>query len=98
MDFLNLFSNGKSGGPGPRRVDQAAQLGSTVDRGSADRRVRRRLAGARCASARAHRGSPAALEEDKPDKVLPEGCSPEHEWWRRGGATEAKNGGGLISA
>jgi hypothetical protein len=46
--------------------------------------------------ARAHRSSPAAVEEDEPDDPMPEGLSSEHGWWRRGGATEAKNGG-LIS-
>jgi hypothetical protein len=33
MDFLDLFSNGKCGGLGPRRVDWVAWLRSMVDRG-----------------------------------------------------------------
>jgi hypothetical protein len=47
MDFSNLFSNGKSGGPGPPRVDRAARLESTMDQGGTDKRVQRRLTGAR---------------------------------------------------
>jgi hypothetical protein len=47
MDFSDLFSNGKSDGPGPRRVDRVARLGSTVDRGGADKRARLRLGVAR---------------------------------------------------
>jgi hypothetical protein len=43
MDFSDLFSNGKSGGPGPRRVDWVARLRSTVDRGGVDKRAWRRL-------------------------------------------------------
>jgi hypothetical protein len=39
-----------------------------------------------------------AKEEDELDEAVLEGCSPEHEWQRRGGVTEAKNGGGLSSA
>jgi hypothetical protein len=98
MNFSDLFSNGKSGGPSPRRVDRAVQLRSIVGRGSADRRVWRRLASAQRAGARAHRCSLAAVEEDEPDEAMPEGCSPEHERQRRGGTTDAKNGGGLSSA
>jgi hypothetical protein len=45
--------------------------------------------------ARAHWCSLAVAEEDELDEVVPEGCSPEHELQRRGGAMEAKNGGGL---
>jgi hypothetical protein len=82
MDFSDLFSNGKSGGPGPRRVDWVARLRSTVDRGGVDKR-------AWC--------SPSAVEEDEPDEAGPEGCSPEHERRRRGSATEVKKGGGLSS-
>jgi hypothetical protein len=55
MDFQDLFSNRKFGGPCPRRVDQVARIGSTVDRGGTDKRVWQRLAGARRASASAHR-------------------------------------------
>jgi hypothetical protein len=95
MDFLDLFSNGKSGGPGPQHVDQAARLGSTVDLGDADKRARWHLAGVRRAGARAHRCSPAVVEEDKPDEAVPEGCSLER---TSGGVTEAKIGGGLSSA
>jgi hypothetical protein len=40
MDFSDLFSNGKSDGPGTRRVDQVARLGSI-------KRVQRRLVDAR---------------------------------------------------
>jgi hypothetical protein len=97
MDFSDLFSNGKSGGPGPRRVDRAARLESIMDQGGTDKRARRRLASVRNAGARAHRCSPAAVEEDEPDEAVPEGCSPEHEWWQRGGAIEVKNCGGLSS-
>jgi hypothetical protein len=81
MDFSDLFSNGKSGGPGPWRVDQVARLESIVDRGGADKRARRCLAGAWRAGARASRCSLAAVEG--------------HERRRRGSVTEAKNGGGL---
>jgi hypothetical protein len=95
MDFSDLFSNGKSNGPGPRHVERAARLGSTVDRGGTDKRVRRRLALARRAGARAHQCSPVVVEEDK---AVREGCSPGHERRRRGGTTEAKNDGGLSSA
>jgi hypothetical protein len=38
------------------------------------------------------------VEEDEPDEVVPEGFSPEHERWQRGGVTEAKNDGGLSSS
>jgi hypothetical protein len=38
------------------------------------------------------------VEEDEPDEMVPEGCSPEHERRRRGGATEVKNGDDLSSA
>jgi hypothetical protein len=41
--------------------------------------------------ARAHRCSPAAVEEDESDEAVPEGCSPVYERSRRGGAMEAKN-------
>jgi hypothetical protein len=50
------------------------------------------------AGARAHRCSPAAVEEDELNEAVPEGCSPEHERWRRGSVTEAKNGSSLSSA
>jgi hypothetical protein len=43
-------------------------------------------------------GLPATVEEDELDEAVLEGCSPEHERHRRGGTTEAKNGGGLSSA
>jgi phage protein D len=65
MNFSDLFSNGKSSESGPWRLDWAAQLGSTVDQGDADKRARQRL--------------PAAVEEDKLDEAVSEGCSPEHE-------------------
>jgi hypothetical protein len=78
MDFSNLFSNGKSG-PGPRRVDRAARLESIVGQGSADKRAQWCLAGVRRPCVRAHRWSPAAVEEDEPDEAVPEGCSLEHE-------------------
>jgi hypothetical protein len=54
--------------------------------------------GARRAGTRARQCSPAAVEEDEPDEVVPEGCSPEHERWQRGGTMEVKNDGGLSSA
>jgi hypothetical protein len=92
MDFSYLFSNRKSDGPGPWCVDQAVQLGSTVDRGGVDKRARQCLGGARRAGARARRCSLTAVEED--EAVL-EGCSPEHEQRQRGSAIEAKNGDGL---
>jgi hypothetical protein len=63
-----------------------------VDQGGADKRARRHLASARRAGARAHRCSPSVVEEDEPNEAVPEGFSPEHERWRRGGATEVKNG------
>jgi hypothetical protein len=47
MDFPNLFSNEKSGGPDPRRVDRTAWLRSMVDRGGVNKRARRCLVGAR---------------------------------------------------
>jgi hypothetical protein len=84
MDFSNLFSNGKSG-PGPRRVDRAARLESIVGQGSADKRARWCLAGVRRPCVRAHRWSPAAVEEDEPDEAVPEGCSLEHERRRNRG-------------
>jgi hypothetical protein len=98
MDFLDLFSNGKSDGPGPRRMDRAVWLRSIMDRGGADKRAGRCLGGTQRAGTRAHWCSPAAVEEDELDDAVPEGCSPEHERWRRGGATEAKNGSGLRSS
>jgi hypothetical protein len=98
MDFSHLLSNGKSGGPGPRRVDRAARLGSMVDRGGADKRAQWRLAGVRCVGARAHWCSPVAAKEDELDKAALEGCSPKHERQQRGGVTEVKNDGYLSSA
>jgi hypothetical protein len=96
MDFSYLFCNGKSDGPGPRRMDRAAQLGSTVDRGA------RGQEGAAApwwrAGATAHWCSPTAVEEDEPDEAVLEGYSPEHERRRRGADVEAKNGDGLSSA
>jgi hypothetical protein len=71
-------------GSGPRRVDRAARLRSIVDRGSAENRVRRRLAGTQRMGARARWCSPVAVEDDEPDEVVSEGCSPEHERRRRG--------------
>jgi hypothetical protein len=50
-----------------------------------------------CDSARAHRWSPAVVEGGEPDEAVPEGCSPEHERRRRGGAMAMKTGGGLSS-
>jgi hypothetical protein len=79
-------------------VDRVARLGSTVDRGGTDKRVRRCLADALCAGTRAHRCSPATVEEDELDEAVSERCSPEHERWRRGSMMDAKNGGGLSSA
>jgi hypothetical protein len=93
----DLFSNEKSGGPGPQRVDRDARLGSTVDRGGVDKGARRCLVGAWRTSGRAPRCSLAMAEEDKPDEAMPEGCSPELERRRRGGAMKVKNGSGLSS-
>jgi hypothetical protein len=90
MDFSDLFSNGKSDGSGPRRVDQAARLGFTMDRGGGAVPWQR-------VGARARRSLPMVVEEDEPDEAVPLGCSSEHERRRRGGVTEAKNGGGLSS-
>jgi hypothetical protein len=95
--FPDLFSNGKFSGPGPRRVDWVARLGSTADRGGADKRARRCLAGTQHADARAHRCLPTVVEKDEPDEAVPEWCSPEHERRWRGGATEATNDNGLSS-
>jgi hypothetical protein len=47
--------------------------------------------------ARAHRCSPAVVEEEEPDEAVPEGCSLDYEWRQRGSATEAKNDDGLNS-
>jgi hypothetical protein len=55
--FLEIFLNSR----GPRCKDWAAWPGSTVDQGGVDKRVRWRLAGPR-----AHRCSPATVEEDEP--------------------------------
>jgi hypothetical protein len=81
MDFLDLFSNGKSSGPGPRRMDRAARLGSTMDRGGTDKRVRRRLG---CAQVLGLVGAHAVVvDKDEPDEVVSKGCSPEHkQQWR----------------
>jgi hypothetical protein len=50
----DLFFNRKyRGGPGPQRMDRVAWLGSTVDRGGADKRARWRLDDTWCAGARA---------------------------------------------
>jgi hypothetical protein len=56
-------------------------------------------------AAQVHRGprqrgqkGTTVVEEDEPDKAVPEGFSPEHERRWRGSATEAKNGSGLSSA
>jgi hypothetical protein len=62
-------------------MDKAAWLGSTVDRGSVDKRAWRSLGGMRHASTRAHQCSPAVVDEDEPNEAVPEGCSPEHERW-----------------
>jgi hypothetical protein len=76
----DLFFNRKyRGGPGQLRVDRATRLGSTVDRGGADKRVWRRPAGARRVGARAPWCSPATVEDDEPDEAVPEGFSLEHE-------------------
>jgi hypothetical protein len=80
----DLFSNEKFDGPGPWRLDRAARLGSTVDRGGVDNKARRCLADVRRTVARAHRWSPVVVEEDEP---VPEGCSSEYERRWRGGAT-----------
>jgi hypothetical protein len=63
------------------------------------KRARRCLAVVQRAGARAQRCSSVAVEEDRPDEVLSEGCSSEHRrWrWRRGGAIEVKIGSGLSS-
>jgi hypothetical protein len=100
MDFSDLFSNGKSGGSGPRRVGRAARLGSTMDRGGTDKRARQRHAGTRRAGAGARPCSSVVVEEDEQDEAMLEGCSPEHERRRRGsvGETEVKNGSGLSLA
>jgi hypothetical protein len=48
----------------------------------------------------AHRGwsSPAMEGEDEPVEAVLGRCSPATEGWRRGGAPEATNGGGLSSS
>jgi hypothetical protein len=79
-------------------MEEVARLGSTVDQGGTDKRARRRLGSMRHMGTRAHRCSPMAVEENEPDEAVPEGCSPEHEWRRRGDAMEVKNGSGLSSA
>jgi hypothetical protein len=89
----DLFSNRKSDGPGPWRVDSAAQLESIMDRGGADKRARRCPAGAWRAGARAHRCSLATVEEDEPDEAVPKGSSPEHERRRRTAAARAQHEG-----
>jgi hypothetical protein len=74
----DLFFNRKyHGGPGPRRMDRVAWLGSTLDRGGADKRARQCLADMRRVGAKARRCSPATVEEDE---AVPEGYSLEHEW------------------
>jgi hypothetical protein len=55
-------------------VDRVARLRSTVDRGGVDKRARRCLAGAQRAGARAHRCSPAMVEEDEPDEACRRGA------------------------
>jgi hypothetical protein len=88
MDFSDLFYNGKSDGPGTRHVDPVhdSWTGRRGQEGGAApwRRV----------GARACQCSPAVVDEDE---AVPEGCPPEHEQQWRGGAAEAKNGGGLSS-
>jgi hypothetical protein len=42
--------------------------------------------------------SPVAAGEDEEDEAVPRGCSPEHRWWQRGGAMEAKSFGDSSSA
>jgi hypothetical protein len=74
------------------------RLRSTVDQGDMDKRAWRSLGAPRCVGTRARRCSPTVVEEDEPDEAVLEGSSLEREWRRRGGATEAKNGGGLTSA
>jgi hypothetical protein len=98
MDFLDLFFNRKSDGPGSRCMDREAWLGSTVDRGNVDKRVRQRRVDARRVGARPRQCSPAAMEEDESTEAVLKGCSPEHEWQWRGGTTEAENGRGMSSA
>jgi hypothetical protein len=51
-------------------VDWVARLGSTVDRGSADKMARRCVADARRAGARAHWCSLAMAEEEEPVEVV----------------------------
>jgi hypothetical protein len=41
--------------------------------------------------------SQVVVEGGKPDEAVPEGCSLEHERWRRGGVIVKKTGGGLKS-
>jgi hypothetical protein len=66
-----------------------------VDRGQ---RARRRLAGVRRAGAGARRCSLAMEGEDELVEAVLGRCSPATEVWRRGGAPEATNGGGLSSS
>jgi hypothetical protein len=94
---VELFFNKKFGGFGPPSVDREARLGSVVDRGSEDKRVRWHLSGTRRAGARARRCSSVAVEGGEPDKAMPEGFSLEHEQRWRGCATTRKTDGGLSS-
>jgi hypothetical protein len=67
---LNYFQQ-EFGGLGPPSVDWAAQLGSLVDRGGADKRAWWHLAGAWRMGARAPRCSLAAVEGGEPDEAMP---------------------------
>jgi hypothetical protein len=99
MDFLYLFSNGKSDGPGPRRSTTRGPGGAAgVLYGLRRHGQKGAAAPCRRAGTRARGCSPVAVEEDKPNEAVPEGWSLENERRRRGGATEARIGGGLSSA
>jgi hypothetical protein len=65
-------------GPGPRRVDRVARLGSTVDRWHHGQGARQHLAGAWCVGAQGHRGSSAVAREDEGGEVNWVACLPEH--------------------
>jgi hypothetical protein len=94
---VELFFNDKFGGLGLPSVDRAVRLESMVDRGGADKRARWHLDSARRTGARSHQCSPVAVEEGEPDEAVSEGCSLEHERWRRGSAMAKKTGSGLSS-
>jgi hypothetical protein len=68
---------------------------SAMDHGQ---RARRFLASVRRAGAGARRCLPAMEGEDEPVEAVLGRCSPATKGWRRGGAPEATNGGGLSSS